>query len=278
MAAYLPCLSVEVGHAFYADGRARALRFQPDEDTAAWLRIQDAVWRETGSGLHVHAPPARHAMPPQELVWHVRSGDARMVNITASLPRDPNGVLHFQAAPLAQAASGPMCQRLHDGAWVGDDDAWPAHPPGVLAGLLDARQRRLPPLFVLRLPAPDLTAQAPVAVHYRIAFAARAPVWKYCFVGDWPTEALQVIDAAQQVVFEEPEPAMLDDGQAMLAVRSTTGIALRERSECRFQLRGRSAAADRVLVKRLPVAGADHFIREEQPRPAQPVSEILVHR
>jgi hypothetical protein len=43
-------------------------------------------------------------------------------------------------------------------------------------------------------------------------------------------------------------------------------------------LRSRSAAAERVLVKRMPVAGADHFARETIHGVPTLVSEIYVHR
>jgi hypothetical protein len=57
---------------------------------------------------------------------------------------------------------------------------------------------------------------------------------------------------------------------------STDGIELRERSERRFELR--TAAAKKVLVKRLPVPGADQFAKETLRGERTLVSEIYVHR
>ena len=152
----------------------------------------------------------------------------------------------------------------------------PAYRPAV-ASRLAPQQRQSPPLALLRVPTPR-PAPAGGHEHYVCTFAARAPIWKYCLVGTWSTDALEVVAASGESAFDEPVPERLDNGQPVLAFRSKAGIELRERSDKRFQLRARGAAADRVLVKRLPVAGADHFARETIHGVPTLVSEIYVHR
>jgi len=111
-------------------------------------------------------------------------------------------------------------------------------------------------------------------------------VWKYCLVGHWSDDALEVVAAKGATSsaaaangaasFAEPKAERLPDGRPVLAFLSTSGIELRERSERRFELR--TASAKRVLVKRLPVPGADHFAKETIRGERTLVSEIYVHR
>ena len=271
MTRWAPLLEVTVEHAFFASGLARGLRFEPTEDTAAWLRGHDAVCRETGASLLVALPVDHDAAAddPDRLAWHVHSSDALLAGVTEGLPgrqRDVPELLHWCATLVVDDPA-----RLHAGASVGADDTWPLTWPAV-AATLDTATRRQPPLALLSVPLPTAQAQ------YRVRLAPRSTVWKYWLLGDWSADPLQVVDPAHEVDFSDPVSEPLGDGRVALAVRSQSSIALAQRSEARFQLRSRGAAVERVLVKRLPVAGADHFARETIHGVTTLVSEIYVHR
>lgn len=258
-------LEVSLGHTFFADGRAQGLAFEPSPDTADWLRAHDAVVRSSGAQLTVALPQGVQPTGTAPLVWWLRVQDTRLMAITEGLPAAPGELLLLQPE---QDAAHP--QRLHAGAHAGVADTWPRTWPAV-SGLLSAAAHRLPPLAVLRLPVAGPR-------HYQAHFAARRTVWRYWLLGDWAEAALQVVDTAQQIGFSTPQAQALDDGRMALAVQSDVGIELRQRSDARFQLRSRGAAAERVLVKRLPVAGADHFARETIHGVPTLVSDIYVHR
>ena len=258
MAAYAPLFGISAEHAFYADGLCRGLHFAPSADTAAWLQRVDAVCRDTGSGLVVLAAAQRARAAPPRLCWSLRCEDPRFAAVTEGLPATRDELLVFH---------GSKDQ-------VADGQAWPLRWPTASEQLSPA-QRKRPPLALLHLPAPS--SDGPF-ITYRIRFAARAPIWKYCLVGPWSSDPLEVVAGTGEPGFAEPVKEQLDNGQPMLAVRSLAGIELRERSDKRFQLRARTPAADRVLVKRLPVAGADHFARETIHGVPTLVSEIYVHR
>jgi hypothetical protein len=282
---YLPRLRIRVEHDYYANGFACGLHFEPDADTAAWLATHDCAWRDTGSGIELAAPTPREGppAPAATMTWFVRCDDRPFATVTAHLPRNPDRVLHFQLPPGASGTTEAV-QTLHAGPHASLADASPTHPPGVLAGMLSSAHKARLPAFVVRVPAPLLSSPTGTEARYRIAFEARTPVWKYCLLGDWgdwsdsATDPLRVEDSAQQTTFTEAVAEVLDNGQSALSIRSRGGIALRERADNRFQLRSRSAVADRVLVKRLPVAGADHFARETIDGVPTLVSEIFVHR
>lgn len=278
MPRYVPLLQITATHGFYADGLCRGMRFTPSVDTAAWLRAVDALSRHGAAELLVLGDPAAAASDPvpQGLTWALHCDDARFAAVTAGLPAARDHTLVCECvravAPPAEGDAWP----LHAGPALGAAQAWPLAWPAV-ASRLTPQQRQAPPLALLRIPTPR---PAPAGGHerYVCTFAARAPIWKYCLVGTWSSDALEVVDAGGESGFDEPVPERLDNGQPVLAFRSKAGIELRERSDKRFQLRARSAAADRVLVKRLPVAGADHFARETIHGVPTLVSEIYVHR
>jgi hypothetical protein len=111
-----------------------------------------------------------------------------------------------------------------------------------------------------------------------VRFAARSPVWKYCLLGDWASEDVRIVDLAREAEFTPAVTENLAGGRDAKAIRSSTGIALRNRSSRRFQLRGVDGNTERVLIKRLPVAGARHLARETIDGTPTWVSEIYVHR
>lgn len=279
MARYTPLLEIVVGHDYYADRRCRGLRFVPSEATAAWLAEVDALPRDSGSGLLLLADAARLPQachPAPALVWTLHADDAGFAAVTEGLPPRQGGAA---AELMVFAPAGTT--RLHTQARAGTGDLWPRLWPAVSEHLTAAEHRR-PPLGLVRLPAP----QAPVSAappRYTIDFAARAPVWKYCIVGHWSDDPLEVVAtngaiaaSRGQSPFGEPRAETLPDGRPVLAFLSHQGIELRERPERRFALR--SASDQRVLLERLPMAGAEHFAFEPIGEQRQLVSEIFVHR
>lgn len=261
-----PLLEVTVGHAYFADGLAQGLSLEPSADTVEWLRAHDCVTRQRGSGFLVAAPGGAALDASVSLAWCVRSQDTGLHACTEGLATAPGELLVLRPG---SAADDPL--RLHAGPVAGPADHWPATWPSVTKHLSVSNRRHMP-LMLLDLPVPERP------VHYRAQLAARATVWRYWLLGDWSEDPLQVVDPTQQIRFTDPQPEQLVDGRMVLSSRSESGIELRQRSDERFQLRSRSAAAERVLVKRLPVAGADHFARETIHGVPALVSEIYVHR
>jgi hypothetical protein len=277
-----PLLEIVVTHAYFADGHCRGLRFTPTLDTAAWLRRVGGVCRDTGSGLLVLGDPSHlglAAASPVRLCWTLRCEDARFAAVTEGLGL-PGKELMLLCVPAEAGAAAE--QWLHTGAHAGAADLWPLVWPAVSSQLGPAERRRHP-LALVQVPAPHADGAARPPTRYAIRFAARAPVWKYCFVGHWSDDALEVVasngalsGARRASPFGRPKAETLPDGRPVLAFLSTQGIELRERPERRFELR--SAADQRVLLERLPVAGSDHFAFEPIGDERELVSEIYVHR
>lgn len=279
MGPYLPLLRIDAEHAYFADGQCRGLRFVPTDATQALLQAAGCVVRENGTALvafgHRQAFSGLQAPgdAPPALVWQLRAGDEGFAAYTEGFARLPGELLHFDAADAVfDAQHDRWC--LHAGDTASAADVRPLTWP-LVAQALDAAARRVPPCALVRVPLGTLSQ---VPLRLRLRFAARATVWKYCLFGSWSEPQLQVVDLAREAEFTEPAVEQLDGGLPMLAIRSRERIAVRQRSERRFQLRSRHGGGDKVLIKRLPVAGARQLGREEIDGVSTLVSEIHVHR
>lgn len=261
VSAYQALASVEVSHRYGAEGRVGDLRWQPTAATAAWLRSSGAVVRPGAGRLDVLLPAAQRALwqdaAVPDLVWCVTALAPAFAQVTHGLPPQPGHTFCFDSAQARPDDDGGA-PWLHAGATAGSAEACSTDGPH-LRQALGPRERLVPPSFVLSLPWHTLRGGG---CRWRIAFGARAPVWKYCLLGDWPAPALQVVDLDHLVQFSEPVAEQLDDGLPLLAFRSADGIELRERAPQRFALHSRVATPPRVVVPRLPVAGTEAFARE----------------
>jgi hypothetical protein len=252
---------VELQHRWGADGRIGALRWQPTAATADWLRRSGALLRTGPGRLELLMRAAQRALwqdaDVPDLSWCAFAQEPGFAHVTQGLPPEPGHTFCFDSAQARPDDDGGT-PWLHAGA-TADSTEVLACSDARLREVLGLRERLVPPAFVLSLPWHTLRAGGAA---WRIAFGARAPVWKYCLIGDWPQPALQVVDLDQQVQFSPPVPEQLDDGRPVLAFRSLGGIALGERATQRFALHSRAVTPPRPVVPRLPVAGTEPFARE----------------
>ncbi len=314
MSRTLVLLQLEVAHRYWADGRARGLRFEAAGDTARRMRRAGLLERQDGAALWLLGPADASGTlaedSPEPLIWWVRATDPDFSIYTDDPAQRPDEVLVVEAeaeavdadqertAPVEAdgeapatgndvAATPPAPKVQVMKIWRGPVDADQPVPDGHYPLTGEAAWR--PPFAVLQVPpsALDLSqpqapprpaSRDPAALHLRWTLSPRQLVWKYCLFGDWSEDALDIVDADGQVNFDAPVPEHGVDGRPLLALRSRAPLALAERSDTRLQLRCRQSGVPKVLVKRLPVPGPQHLAREEIDGAATLVSEIHVHR
>lgn len=259
--------SVQIRHAFFADGQARGVRIEPDAATVACLAREGARIQAAADGLAVWAPET--ALPATR--WVLSSADTLFGHVT-DWPRRSGALAYLNAA---------RARAQEDGTWVltqGDTlaaaDLRSVASPRVALPLRPAGARPAT-LAVLRIPR--VAGSAATGRRYRLTLAARQAVWKYWLFGDWTDDDPQVVDPASQAEFTPPQRDRLDERVSGWSTRSTAPIALREHAPQRFQLRSRRGAG-KVLIKRLPVAGTSQFNRETIDGVPTLVSEIFVYR
>jgi len=269
MGAFTLLLRISVAHPYYADGLCRALRLTPCAETADLLRRRGFIVRSSADGVQVHGESAD--LPPTH--WLGRCADPAFAACTEGLAPGADELLYFDADHALREPDGTW--RLHAAPEVSRQDLRSVKD-AAFKDVLSPAERRVPPHFVVRAsrigPGPEEHGR-----RLQLRFQARRTVWKYCPLGDWSGEPLQVVDLGRDIEFGPAEPEPLDDGLQALAIRSATGISLQERAPQRFQLRTRGGI-EKVLVKRLPVAGVSQFSRETIAGVPTLVSEIYVHR
>jgi len=313
MAPYLLLFEVAVRHAFYAPAPCAGLRLTPTPASASKLRRIGALLRPTAEGVAAYVDasrlPALHAQAqdtdePLEFYLLGRSNDRDFASATAGLAGAEGQVLLLDSA-TAQAPDAEGWRTLHAGEFAGADSVVPTWLPPLgetpatdttqrIEGALPAADRRVTPAFVLRIrieavpaapvttvdtaPATATWAAQALGRRWCLALQARATHWKYLMPADWEAQAPQVVDLAGQIGFEVPRSESLADGRTALAARSHSPITLHQRPRQRFQLQAQMPAADKVLVKRLPVASAGQLHMETIDGVRTLVSEIFVNR
>lgn len=289
MAAYQPLFSIEAEHTYFADAACRALQLLPTPASAALLANTGCLLRPLRHGVAVaydrDAADAvrlqiRDAHTPLCLDFLGGTQDARFALYT-DLPGPAATLLMFHSDAALREDDGGRW-RLHAQAHVSQADQVPLDKPPA-SELLTRRERLVPPRLAVRVRVSehDLDHAEPTGKRYLLRFQARATVWKYYVVGDWgdwAQDQIHIVDLQRETGFDAAVPEPLPDGRTALAVRSLTRIPLQERPAHRFQLRGRSGSTERVLVKRLPVAGSSPWSVETIRGEPTPVSEIYVHR
>jgi hypothetical protein len=279
-----PLLRIDVRHGFYADGTCPGLRLLPTPATRALVDRAGGLVRATGTGIELWldertAADWLDAGPGDALAWLMVLDDPSLDDHTAGLGRPREELAYFDAFhAVLDTPTGYW--RLHAGDVASAREVLSTQAACARAGL-DPLELRGAARALVCVPKRACAATADDCTRYMIRFAPRETVWKYCLVGEWPEPALQVVDLARQVAFEPAPPHDLADGRRAVAFRSKGSVALQQLPRERFQLCSRGGdrgPAEKILVKRLPVAAPRHFSREVIDGVPALVSEIFVHR
>jgi hypothetical protein len=287
---WVPLFDVQVRHEFYAPGPCQGLSLTPTPESLRRLARVGAVLRPTAAGCAAFVPgdrlPMLQAMAGDDidpLLFDLigRSRDLDFAGATTGLSAE--GRTLMLCSLRAQPPQEDGWQLLHAGP-LADAGAGESVPTLPLLQSLPAAERRMPPLFVLRLHVEpgdgtpqDWAAQA-LGRRWRVAFGARRTFWKYLLPPEWAPQQPQVVDTAGLTGFYPPASEELVDGRTALAVRSRSAIALTRRPAQHFQVLAGAPRADKVLVRRLPVASAGQFGKAEIDGVQTLVSEIPVVR
>ena len=189
-------------------------------------------------------------------------------------------ILYFDNRGVKKDKTGRM--RLHDKEYVSGADFEELDSPRV-DDILNKKDRLTRPVFIAHI---SITAKESRLLqdrtkaafkNYYVKFNARQTFWKYYLLGNMERGKLYVTDLNKENEFVSAGRESLPDSRTALIMRSTSPIPLREKFDCRFQLRQEGKAGEKVIIKRLPFASARQLSREIINNKDAEVSEIFIN-
>jgi len=285
---FLPLFGVEVEHEFFDDGLLRDVRFVPTSESLALMRRAGILVRKTSSGIELHYDGSRSEAlqlfldeADGELCFqfkvHVRDGVFK--NVSEGFLSTQEAIPYFKNESGAEDG-GRI--RLHTASQASARDLVPIASDSF-AGLLDARDLRLPPAFALRIVFPSPGTQSlekaldSGPARYFVKFGARKTYWTYYLLGPLADKRVSIVDLDDSIDFESLGPVSLSDAHPALAFRSKAAISLRQRPTCRFQLREAGTGNGKPLIRRLPVAASSRVNRQTIRGEVISISEVYVN-
>ncbi len=257
MADFHVLLRIDLEHEFFADGRCRGLRLVPDAATARLFERPDLVLRADAHGLAA----AADVDAAKALEMLAGDGTALVFQAEIEAPAFIYASEAFVAATgrarlldAARSISVGGRLRLHPGDVLTAADLASDTGAALDTSTGDRRIGRPEPLFRIRIPLPAPPPEAPPP-RYLLRFGARTTHWHYHVLGGLRRDGLRIVDLDGVAAFEPLDRALLADGRPTTSFRSAAPLALAERPGRRFQLRAGGGADERILIRRLPVAG-----------------------
>jgi hypothetical protein len=262
---YREWFRLELEHAYYGGRGFTDWRAVPTRATRLLMAGNGLLARQTAGVLVVLAPAARDVVADTRLAFSIVPGSPHFGGVT--VPAVAAG--QVLVADSLQAVAEPSgAWRLHRGASI---DAGALQPAGAMDG-----PGPVASLLVRIAPHADGSAPDAGPRRYLVRLEAASTYWKYYLQGALAGRALAVVDVDQEVEFHRADGEQLGGSPAAVFL-SDRPIALRERSPRRFQLCEQAAFGAKVLMKRLPVAGAAGRTRALVGDQAVLVSEIFLN-
>jgi len=286
---YAPLFTFVVEHGFYDDGIPPGLNFVPTNRTAGYIKNCGLLIKSIAGGimvlqdnkdrdaLHFYAADKEE---PLEFIFKVYAEDVSFKSKTdASIDAD-DAILFFNNHKKGGVIDGRA--QLHDLDYVSMIDLAKLDS-SQLMDVLDHRERRLPPLFVVNiqlkeedLVSIDQNGRVPLKSYY-IRLKERQVFWKYYLIGDMAREGLFLVDIDRKAEFISSGKELLDGQRDAIAFRTTQRLPLKANSKYRFQLKEKNGGSEKVIIKRLPVADVTRFGRAEINGRNEVISEIYIN-
>ncbi len=268
MGIYQPLFTVSVQHGYFADGVWKGLTFVPCRATADLIGKAGVIVRDFGNGIGVACDQDR----ARALELYAQDGggtlgfgfkvyaqDRSFPNYTTPSGLNEGRILYFSNAGNGAAEDAKV--NVSKGEFVSEADFTDVEE--LVAGqMLDARDVRVPPDFVVRIQLPFGGTGAGRVREFGMRFRARYSFWKYYLLGNVRRDSAFIVDLDNRVEFEACGESVLPGNRPAMVFRSTERLPVLENSSYRFQLREQGPGSGRVLVKRLPVAAETRLGRD----------------
>ena len=282
-------IRITVTHDYCDGGICNSLDFRPTGKTAGLFLNAGLVARNLPDGVQIVFDEARlealqmYAEESVSFDFLVYSRDPDFKSYSEPFAGLDEQVLYFDNLGGSKSKS----QVLSRADQVSDKD-FKAFDAPELEALIGPRERKLPPLFVLRvftgergksLLANWLQAESG---GYSINFGARQRYWKYYLLGKLthqlkPSQRYHIVDPERQIEFDSMDEEVLANDRLAFTFRSRQPIPLHENYSFRLQLVQRGRDAETVVIDSLPVASIKHIGLDRAVDQTSTLSEIYIN-
>lgn len=288
MSSYRELVRVTVSHDFYSGGVCNSLEFRPTARTSELFLGAGLVARSLRDGVRIVFDETRlealhmYAQESASFDFLVYSRDPDFRSYSEPFTALNEKILYFDNLGGGKSKA----QVLSLGDQVSSRDLKAVDAP-ELDALIGPRERRLPPLFALRiftdgrksLLAEWLKSKSNV---YSIHFGARQRYWKYYLLGKLtrqlkPSQRYHVVDPEDRVEFDGMDEEVLADDRLAFTFRSRQPIPLHEYYPFRLQLVQRERGAETVVIDSLPVASIEQIGLDRSAEQTSTLSEIYIN-
>lgn len=269
MAQFKPVFTLEVAHAFFADGRCSQLQFVPSAATERLLHRYQLLVRHNEVGFSIIADLEK-AIAPDEDESVLRFNAYAQDNYFSFYTAETEGLytpLYASTRHITADNSSLELQR---------------EAPPQLQSEYSARVKpgTRTPVLVFDIDLNDSAIEAAktgaAALRY-LRFGTRELYWKYYFFGELAKLELDIHDVGspQAIVFDESDEPVAKNGKAFI---SQVPIAMNSEPKQRFQLKDKNNSG-KILIKRLPNAGINLISKSRNLKGQQIlVAEIYVNQ
>lgn len=268
MAQFKPVFTLEVAHAFFADGRCTQLHFVPTPATERLLRRYQLLVRHHDTGFSIVADADNWIAPDDESV--LRFNAYAQDNYFGFYTAETEGLL----TPLYASSKNITADNT--------SLVIARETPPQLQSEYSTRVKpgtRTPVLVVDIDLADDALATALTAgpVQRLLKFSTRELYWKYYFFGELAKLDLDIQDLGSQpaIGFDPSDEPVAKNGKAFI---SQLPIAMNSEPKQRFQLKDKNNSG-KILIRRLPNAGINLISKSRNLKGQQIlVAEIYVNQ
>jgi hypothetical protein len=293
---YLPLLSINLKHKYFASSHCEGLSFHPSPMTLAQSRNTGVMFASSMARVEVLFDKEKFTVlqmyaadvdEPLVFEFYLVSDEPRLSDFSSLGLFRRDEVLIFNKGldiKIADHLDQRACYNLAKGTVVSGLD-FQRKASFEAYSIKDEKRLNAPPLFFIRL---QLSA-SDVSFLYEMAVNKSQPVqflaaidnsrahWEYRVNGPAVSEALSIIDRQGAVTFllKNIEPST--SGKSTAVFRSDAEIELKERADNHFQLIEKRASGNKVVISRLPVAQAGKGYQEVIDNKLIKISEIFVN-
>ncbi|MBL1260673.1 MAG: hypothetical protein COB33_009115 [Thiotrichaceae bacterium] len=287
MSHFAPLLTFIVEHGFYDDGLAHGLSFQPCERTASVMANAGLMVKRVPGGITVlFDEELRESLQlyagddePLDLVFKVYPQEAAFKSRTELL-LDSKTLLYVSNHSPPDEVNDSI--KLHSGPFISMIDTIKVDS-GTLDGVLDRRDKLIPPFFVvsLRIDKAHLSgvgsSSGVASKRYYIKIKERQVFWKYYLMGALARDNVYLSDVDGIAEFVSMGKEQLAGQREAMTFRTEKKLPLKASSDYRFQLKETDSNGDKVIIKRLPMAEVTRFGRDVIDGSSEVVSEIYIN-